>query len=159
MERKDNHKPYILVSACLLGSKVRYDGKSKPYPGIERLTEYFNVIPVCPECQGGLPIPRAPSEIISGEKVMSKDGKDVSENYRIGAEETLKIAERFHPLFCILKERSPSCGTSWIHDGSFTDKVIPGQGITTRLLQAHGYDVYPEDKIPSIIEHYKEEQE
>lgn len=153
MEGKKEEKPYILVSACLLGAPTRYDGKSKKYPGIEELTKYFNVIPVCPESDGGLEIPRPPSEI-RGERVVSKTGKDVTEAYNKGAEGALSVAQRFHVKFCILKERSPSCGANWIHDGSFTDKVVPGEGITTRLLRRNGFDVYPEDMLEKILDAY-----
>src|SRR5574344_379654 len=107
MKQRDN-KPYILISACLLGSKTRYDGKSKPYPSASALIEYFNVIPICPETDSGLPTPRDPSEI-QGERVISKSGKDVTDFYIKGAELALKAAQKYNVKLAILKDRSPSC--------------------------------------------------
>jgi uncharacterized protein YbbK (DUF523 family) len=153
MEENKEGKPNILVSACLLGAPTRYDGKSKKCPRIEELTRYFNVIPICPETDGGLEIPRPPSEI-QGDRVVSKSGKDVTAEYNRGAEAALKTARRFHAKFCVLKERSPSCGANWIHDGSFTDRVIPGEGIAVRLLRENGFDVYSEDMLDKILDAY-----
>lgn len=146
----DPNKPNILISACLLGSKTRYDGKSKPFPSATALVEYFNVIPICPEAESGMMIPRPPSEI-KGDKVFSKDGTDVTEFYKKGSSMALTTAKKFNIKFAILKERSPSCGSNFIHNGLFDDQVIKGEGITTRLLRQNGYQVFPEDKIPSIL--------
>jgi len=146
----DPNKPNILVSACLLGSKTRYDGKSKPYPSATALVEFFNVIPICPEAESGMVIPRPPSEI-KGDRVYSEDGTDVTDFYKRGSSMALTTAKKFNVKFAILKERSPSCGSSFIHDGLFDDKVIPGEGITTRLLRQNGFDVFAEEKIPVIL--------
>ena len=99
------------------------------------LKEKYNVkiVKICPECFAGLPIPRVPSEIRE-DKVFSKDGRDITEEFLDGAEKTYEVVERKQADFAILKERSPSCGSSYIYDGSFSGKVIQGQGFTARKL-------------------------
>lgn len=138
-------KEKVLVSACLLGIKVRFDGKSKANEKlIEKLNNY-EFIPVCPEVWGGLPTPRVPSEIIN-DKVINKDGIDVTDNYMRGAIETLELARKFNIKKAILKSKSPSCGKGKIYDGSFTGTLVDGNGITTRLLIENGIEVLTEDE-------------
>ena len=138
-------KEKVLVSACLLGIKVRFDGKSKANEElIEKLNNY-EFIPVCPEVWGGLPTPRVPSEIIN-DKVINKDGIDVTDNYMRGAIETLELARKFNIKKAILKSKSPSCGKDKIYDGSFTGTLVDGNGITTRLLIENGIEVLTEDE-------------
>ena len=138
-------KEKVLVSACLLGIKVRFDGESKANEElIEKLNNY-EFIPVCPEVWGGLPTPRVPSEIIN-DKVINKDGIDVTDNYMRGAMETLELARKFNIKKAILKSKSPSCGKSKIYDGSFTGTLVDGNGITTRLLIENGIEVLTEDE-------------
>lgn len=138
-------KEKVLVSACLLGIKVRFDGKSKANEElIEKLNNY-EFIPVCPEVWGGLPTPRVPSEIIN-DKVINKDGIDVTDNYMRGAIETLELARKFNIKKAILKSKSPSCGKGKIYDGSFNGTLVDGNGITTRLLIENGIEVLTEDE-------------
>jgi uncharacterized protein YbbK (DUF523 family) len=138
-------KEKVLVSACLLGIKVRFDGKSKANEElIEKLNNY-EFIPVCPEVWGGLTTPRVPSEIIN-DKVINKDGIDVTDNYMRGAIETLELARKFNIKKAILKSKSPSCGKGKIYDGSFTGILVDGNGITTRLLIENGIEVLSEDE-------------
>lgn len=153
-----SNKPYILVSACLLGSKVRYDKKSKPNSQARLLFHYFNVIPICPEVDGGLPIPRPPSEIQAG-KVINKLGEDVTAYYINGANITLQTAKKYNVVFAILKENSPSCGSTFIHNGKFDGQLIHGQGITARLLRENDIIVYSEDMIDKILESENEKGE
>ena len=136
----------ILISACLLGVACRYDGRTKPLDKeiIERLKKQFHLIPVCPEIMGGLPTPRFPSEISPEGKVMRKDGQDITENYRQGAKEALRLAEIFGCETAILKERSPSCGAGQIYDGSFTNTLTSGNGIAADLLIRSGIRVVGE---------------
>ena len=136
----------ILISACLLGVACRYDGRTKPLDKeiIERLKKQFHLIPVCPEIMGGLPTPRLPSEISPEGKVMRKDGQDITENYRQGAKEALRLAEIFGCETAILKERSPSCGAGQIYDGSFTNTLTSGNGIAADLLIRSGIRVVGE---------------
>lgn len=112
------HRPCILVSACLLGVMCRYDGKSNGLAGLERLQETTTFLPFCPEVYGGLPTPREPSEIRDG-KVCSKSGRDVTAQFEKGAREALRMAKLLGCSAAILKERSPSCGSHQIYDGTF----------------------------------------
>lgn len=135
----------ILVSACLLGVRCRYDGKSKPHPAVERLLEQHTLIPVCGEILGGLPTPRVSAER-QGERVVTADGRDVTAAYRRGAEEVLRLAERYGCKAAILKERSPSCGSGRIYDGTFTGTLADGWGVTAELLRDHGICVIGESE-------------
>ncbi len=136
----------LLVSACLLGAPCRYDGKSKPLAGIERLREKYELVPVCPEREGGLPTPRTPSER-RGEAVVMQDGTDVTAQYRRGAEAALKLCRREGCAAALLKERSPSCGSGAIYDGTFTHTLIPGDGVTAELLRQNGVRIYGESEL------------
>ena len=135
----------ILVSACLLGVRCRYDGKSKPHPAVERLMEQHTLIPVCGEIFGGLPTPRVSAER-QGARVVTADGRDVTAAYRRGAEEVLRLAERYGCTAAILKERSPSCGSGRIYDGTFTGTLTDGWGVTADLLRDHGICVIGESE-------------
>ena len=147
-------KEIILISACLLGEKCRYDGKSKPVANILKLKEFFDLIPICPESLGGLKIPRAPAEI-QGDKVINKNNKDVTENYNTGAYWASAVAKMKNVKLAVLKEKSPSCGVHFIHDGSFTDKIIEGQGITTRKLIKQGIKVINEEEALELYQQLK----
>ena len=135
----------ILVSACLLGVRCRYDGKSKPHPAVERLMEQHTLIPVCGEIFGGLPTPRVSAER-QGARVVTADGRDVTAAYRRGAEEVLRLAKRYGCKAAILKERSPSCGSGRIYDGTFTGTLTDGWGVTAELLRDHGICVIGESE-------------
>ena len=132
-----------LCSACLLGIKCRYNGGSSENKKIIELSRKETFIPVCPEELGGLTTPREPSEIING-KVLSASGKDVTENFIKGAMKTLKIAQLNDIKEAIFKQKSPSCGLGLIYDGSFTGKLIHGNGITAELLIRNGIKVISE---------------
>ena len=148
-------RPRILVSACLLGVYCRYNGERKKMEGIERLMECAELIPVCPEILGGLPTPRPAAERV-GNRVMNREGADVTEAYRRGAEETLRLAELFGAKMALLKERSPSCGMGKIHDGSFLGRIVDGSGVTAELLAAHGISVYGESCIDELLKTLEE---
>ena len=135
-----------LCSACLLGIKCRYDGKSKPYGKVLDLAKKEILIPVCPEQLGGLSTPRIPSEQKGG-RVFSKRNKDVTENFRSGATAVLKIAQILNIKEAILKQRSPSCGCGQIYDGSFSKKIIVGDGVTTKLLKRNKIKVISEEDL------------
>lgn len=140
----------ILVSACLLGIGCRYDGKHKADPEVLKLKERYNLIPVCPEIFGGLPTPRIPSERI-GDKVMMKDGRDVTENYQKGAEEALELCRIYNIKTAILKERSPSCGKGFVYDGTFTGVLTERDGVTAELLLSAGIRVIGESEINILL--------
>lgn len=138
----------ILVSACLLGCPTRYDGKSRPCEKVLALAKQNTLIPVCPEQLGGLSTPRLPSERQVGKDVLlMRDGTDVTEQFRLGAEITLRIAAMSRVDYAILKSGSPSCGKGLICDGSFTGHKIPGDGVTCEALQKAGYMVLSENEL------------
>jgi len=134
----------IGVSACLLGVRCKYDGTSNyTAEAVRGLAERYTLIPVCPEQLGGLTTPRPPAEILNG-RVITKDGLDVTESFQRGAEETLEIFKVLKLEAAILKEGSPSCGSSLIYDGTFTGVKIPGMGLTVRVLRDQGVAVISE---------------
>ena len=129
-----------LVSACLVGINCRYDGKNKLDKKLLKLFKQGKLIPVCPEQLGGLTTPRIPAEQL-GEKVITKDGQNVTENFIKGAKETLKIAKQFEIKEAILKSKSPSCGFGEIYDGTFSGKTKKGNGITADMLHKAGIKI------------------
>lgn len=135
-----------LCSACLLGVRCRYDGKSKPCGKVLELAKKEILIPICPEQLGGLPTPREKSEMIKG-KVTTESGRDVTRNFKIGAQEALRIARLFGIKEAILHQESPSCGSGKIHDGSFSGRVIKGDGVTTELLRKNRIMVISEEEL------------
>lgn len=139
----------ILVSACLLGCPCRYDGKSKPNDAVLALMEHHTLIPICPEQMGGLATPRVPAER-KDNGVFTERGGDVTEQYRRGAEEALRLAQLYGCKYAILKERSPSCGNGQIYDGSFSRRLIEGDGVTAQLLKAHGITVLGESEVDNL---------
>lgn len=139
----------LLVSACLLGTPCRYDGKSKASAAVCALREYYELIPVCPERDGGLPTPRTPSER-QGERVVTGDGRDVTAEYRRGAALALARCTECGCKAAVLKERSPSCGCGEIYDGTFSRTLTPGDGVTAELLKAHGIRVYGESDAETL---------
>lgn len=128
----------ILISACLLGVCCRYDGESKPIMQTVALMERYHLVPVCPEQLGGLPTPREPSER-QGCAVVMKSGTDVTAQYRRGAEQTLHLARLYGCKAAVLKERSPSCGSGRIYDGTFSGRLTSGDGVTAALLKENGH--------------------
>ena len=139
-------KKVILCSACLLGIECRYDGKSKLNKKVIKLLKKEILVPVCPEQLGGLSTPREPSER-KGKKTITKSGKDVTPYFRKGAKEVLKLAKLLGVKEAILKQKSPSCGCGKIYDGTFSDKLIEGNGVTAALLKQNGIKVIPDNKI------------
>lgn len=146
----------ILVSACLLGLNTKYNGESNAHSLILKYCSSEKFIPVCPEQLGGLPTPREPVEIIGGSGqdvlrgqclIQGEGGDTVTGQFIKGANEVLKIVEMVNVSAAILKERSPSCGVNCIYDGSFTHKIIPGQGVTAALLREHKIPLYSEEDL------------
>lgn len=140
----------LLISACLLGCRCRYDGASKAHPLAAALAERYELVPVCPEQLGGLATPRPPAER-RGERVVTAAGADVTAQYRRGAEEALGLCRFFGCQAAVLKERSPSCGHGQIYDGTFTGALTEGDGVTAELLRADGAVVYGESQIPELL--------
>lgn len=144
-----SHSP-ILVSACLLGTACRYDGKSVPCASLLEQLDGLRLIPVCPEQLGGLPTPRIPCER-QGQRVVSKAGTDTTQQYQRGAQEALRLAKLFGCKAALLKERSPSCGCGQIYDGSFSKTLVGGDGVTAELLKQHGIAVFGESRICDLL--------
>lgn len=132
----------ILVSACLLGLKCRYDGKCIKDEETLKLFKNEKAIPVCGEQLGGLTTPREPSEEVDG-RILSISGKDVTENFNQGAADILKIAKLLKVKKAYLKNQSPMCGCGEIYDGTFTGKLIKGDGVLTKLLKENNIEVIP----------------
>lgn len=137
-------KAALLVSACLLGERCRYDGQACESPGVRALGKRFELIPVCPEVLGGLAIPRLPAER-RGLRVVRSDGADVSAAFRLGAERTLAVARERNVAAAILKSRSPSCGVGRIYDGTFSGRLRDGDGITAEWLRCAGIPLFDEN--------------
>lgn len=128
------------VSACLCGFPCRYDGKSKPDERIKALYEEGRALPVCPEKLGGLTTPRTPCEIIDG-RVISSDGEDRTNEYLLGSQKVLELCKKHGIKKAILKQNSPSCGSTHIYDGTFSGTLIEGEGCLTALLRKNGIEV------------------
>ncbi len=139
-----------IVSACLAGINCRWDGKNKLNQRILKLVKQGKATPVCPEQLGGLTTPREPAECFGGTgvdvlngkaRVITKESKDVTDNFIKGAQETLRIAKSVNAKEAILKSKSPSCGSGQTYDGSFTKTFVEGDGVTAALLKKHGIKV------------------
>ena len=147
-------RPRILVSACLLGVACRYDGKGQAIPRLNELLAACEVIPVCPEQLGGLPTPRTPSERV-GEKVLARNGTDVTCAFARGAAEALRLARLTGARLALLKARSPSCGSGEIYDGSFTGRTVPGNGVAAQALVDAGIEIFNEGQIDRLLSKLK----
>ena len=148
----------VLVSACLMGERVRYDGKKLHYNSsiLKKWKDEGCVVPFCPEVAGNLPVPRPPAEIIKGTGadvieentgVFNINGQDVTESFIRGAEKALAVARKMQITIALLKDGSPSCGKTSIYDGSFSKVRRPGNGVTTALLEKNGISVFSENEI------------
>ena len=144
-------KENLIISACLLGIPCRYDGRSVEMDFVKSLSQKYNLIPICPEIYGGLPTPRIPSERV-GDKVIMKDGRDVTENYQRGAHASLVIACANGCTKALLKERSPSCGKDKIYDGGFTGALVDGVGVTAELLAQNGIEIFGESEAERLLQ-------
>lgn len=152
----------ILVSGCLLGQKVRYDGAG--FAVHEQLAQWQaqgRVISICPEMAGGLPTPRAPAEIVGGQglevihgkaRVLTQQGADLSAAFIAGAEAAVALVHKHQIKIALLKARSPSCGQQQIYDGTFSSVLIEGQGVSAALLEAAGVRVFNEQQLPQAAE-------
>ncbi|MGG3805373.1 DUF523 domain-containing protein [Metabacillus fastidiosus] len=148
----------ILVSSCLAGFEVRYNGSHSLNNKVQDLINSGRAIAVCPELMGGFSTPREPAEIVGGTaedvlngraKVIEKSGRDVTELYLKGAYETLKKAKDIGITTVVLKEYSPSCGSKMIYNGKFENEKIVGNGVTSALLLKNGIKVISEEEFSS----------
>lgn len=142
----------LLISACLLGDPVRYDGKSKPIADLDwvkQLQQQNRLYVICPEVAGGLPTPRPPAEKVEG-KVLTELGVDVTPAFQSGADKALALCQQHGIKYAFLKAKSPSCGNKEIYDGSFANKLTQGMGITAELLDRNGVQVFSEFEIEQL---------
>ncbi len=152
----------ILVSRCLLGQPVRYDGGAHgPFDLLQRWQAEGRVVPLCPEVTGGLPTPRPPAEIPGGQgesvldglsPVLDATGADATPAFLAGAEAALALVERHGIRLAVLKARSPSCGNRETYDGTFTGTRVPGAGVTAAALRRAGVRVFNEGELPEAAE-------
>ncbi len=148
----------ILVSACLLGTPCRYDGRAKANAAVLALGAEHELIPVCPEVLGGLPTPRPPAERRPGGRIVDRTGRDVTAEYEAGAAAAVELARREGCAAAVLKARSPSCGRGQIYDGSFSGRLVPGDGTAARRLLDAGIAVLNEDETESYFQSLKERE-
>ena len=133
----------VLVSACLLGENCKWDGGNNRNERVIAFCAGRDVIPVCPEVAGGLPVPRTPSEILDG-RVVARDGADVDAAFRRGAQASLALCGGKPIDLAVLKARSPSCGKGCVYDGSFSGTLVPGDGVFAAMLKERGVPVFTE---------------
>lgn len=154
----------IVISACLVGEKVRYDGNHKLDLFYKNLIDEKKAISICPEILGGLQVPREPAEIIGGDgydvwndqaKVMTVKGRDVTIQFKEGAKRALSIIKDLNADTVILKSDSPSCGSTVIYDGTFTGNKKEGVGVTTALFTLNGINVYDEKTFLTIFDNHE----
>lgn len=145
----------IVVSSCLAGMKVRYNGTHCLHEVIQRLVEEKKAVTICPELMGGFSTPREPAEIQGGDGddvldgralVIEKSGRDVSDMYIQGAQAALERIRELGASLVVLKEYSPSCGSAMIYNGQFENKRIAGSGVTSALLKREGIEVVSEEQ-------------
>ena len=143
-------RPALLISACLLGVACNHEGRGSPRAVVEELAGRYRLIPVCPEVLGGLSTPRPAAELAGGDGtavlageavVMNVDGEDVTAAYLRGARAALALARSTGATQAVLKARSPSCGSSRVYDGTFSRRLVDGDGVTAAALRAAGIDV------------------
>lgn len=149
----------VLVSRCLLGQRVRYDGGAHgPFSLLERWQQEGRIVPLCPEVAGGLPTPRAPAEIAGGQgaqvldgqlPVLTVEGADVTAAFVAGAAQALALVAQHGIGIALLKARSPSCGNRENYDGSFSGNKVAGEGVTAAALRRAGVQVFSEEELPA----------
>ena len=142
----------ILISRCFLGENVRYNSEIIPFKHklLTLWQQQDRFIAICPEVFGGLSVPREPAELQSNNKVVTILGEDVSKQFQLGANQALTLCLQHNIRFALLKESSPSCGSTFIYDGSFSNKKIAGQGVTSKILTQEGITVFSENNLEEL---------
>jgi len=150
----------VLVSSCLIGKKCSYDGEARTSFCLEKLSDKYKLIDICPEMAGGLGCPRDKHEIKGGTgldvlqgkaKVLTPTGKDDTDFFIKGAEEALSLAKKENIHTAIMKARSPSCGSNSIYSGKFDGSLRPGDGVTASLLKQNDIKVFTEEEIEEVL--------
>ena len=154
-ENRRDDRPALVVSACLLGVACNHEGRGSWRAVVDELARDYRLVPVCPEVLGGLPTPRPAAEISGGDgadvlagraRVVNVEGGDVSAAYRRGAEAAVQAARAAGASRAVLKSRSPSCGSGQIYDGTFSRRLVDGQGVTAAALRAAGIEVCSDEE-------------
>lgn len=142
----------LLVSACLLGAKVRYDGRAKlfEHPLLHQWKSQGRIISLCPEVEGGLAVPRPPAERIGETRIATADGTDLTAAFNSGAQKALAVARAEGCTLALLTDRSPSCGVTQVYTGQFDGSLRPGEGVTAALLRANGIDVFSPEQFSAL---------
>ncbi len=143
-------KEKLLISSCLLGNNVKYNGKNNYIEGIEALKELYDLVIICPEVMGGLSIPRIPSEIRNNQ-VFNKEGLNVTNEFLKGANIALDLVNKHNIKYALLKDGSPSCGSTYIYDGTFNSIKINNFGMTVRLLKEKNIKIYTENNWKELL--------
>ena len=144
-------KEKLLISSCLIGENVKYNGKNNKID-LTTLEKKYTLIPFCPEVEGGLPTPRPPSEIVSQNplKLLNNKGKDVTKFFITGAKKCLELAKKEGIKKALLKANSPSCSNDQVYDGTFSGKLVKGLGITAQLLKENEIEVFSEEELEKL---------
>lgn len=150
----------ILISACLMGEPVRYDGSHNilSLNDLKSLKENLELVPFCPEMEGGLDTPRIPAEILK-DKVINQNGEDVTKAFEKGAQKALEVCRKEEITIALLKSKSPSCGNNEIYDGTFSKKLINSSGVTAAALKEADISVYNEEELDKLMEYLKQIKE
>ena len=169
MSGADQPSAMILVSACLIGLPARYNGQVvfHEHPALRRWFADGRLLPFCPEVAGGLPTPRPPAEVADGKggrlvlegaaRVIDRTGTDVTDPFVVGARAAQALVRERAIRMAVLKEGSPSCGSSYSYDGTFTSKRLPLPGVTTAALEAAGVRVFSENQLDAAMRYFDEE--
>ncbi len=145
----------FLVSACLAGVPCRHDGRANLVEAVAEMVARGEAVAICPEVAGGLPVPRVEAEVQGGSgdavlqgraRVVGADGRDLTESFLAGAHAALRLARAFGATAAVLKARSPSCGSGAIYDGTFSRKLVPGDGVAAALLKRAGLEVMSDEE-------------
>ena len=147
-------KEVLLISACLVGENVKYDGGNNLIDNLDKLKEHFELQYICPEVEGGLTIPRMPCEITSFNplKIENEFGIDLKDHFLDGSKIALNLALKLNAKYALLKSKSPSCGNDKIYDGTFSGTLIDAMGVTAKTLHDHGIKVFNETQIEELYE-------
>ncbi len=147
-------KEKLLISACLMGENVKYNGKNNLID-LDKIKEQYMLIPFCPEVVGGLPTPRSPSEIVGSHPLMllNKEGVEVTHEFIKGAKEALAVIKKETIIKALLKSNSPSCSSYLVYDGSFSGVLVKGEGVTTSLLRKNGVEIFDETNSFKLLNH------
>ena len=155
MNQNEQFIDKILISACFLGKRVRYNGIVQTLESklLQQWQKQGRLVSICPEVISGLPVPRPPAEINQiTKKVITIESIDVTKQFTNGADQALRLCQQHNIQFALLKESSPSCGSNNIYDGTFSNQKIAGEGLTTKLLREHGIKVFCEDSIEALAD-------